>query len=481
MHGEPSIRDDSTLLARWAREGNEDAFAEIVRQYQRLVLGAALRRTGDAELAREVAQQVFATLAAKARTLLGRTNVAGWLYRTASHIGARAAQAERRRRGAHERLEKEPPTAAGDAQWPLVEDALARLGESERESLVLHFFQNLSYPEMARTLSIGETAARKRVSRALHSLETQLRRRGIGGSATALLTAAAAQQAALPAQAGLAAAALAAAPVAIPLSFTLATLMSQTTLKVACTAALIVTPLALEWKANADLRAEIAKIRSANPQLTAAVADADPLATAKADLAAKHTARLAAENRVAELLDLKNKVENEVVVSFGTVDAMAKKIASITLLSDSAHVAMNRTKNPTPGELSALRAQFQRAKDGEGEISGLWREIPRLERVPEKAARFYATLYGEMAGLDETGRAVVEKRALEWQRELQNDGLARPQRPNGKAKEWDDRREASARRFFASLTNELPAPKPPLFENAIGLRTDYDATFVPKQ
>ena len=43
MHGEPSIRDDSTLLARWAREGNEEAFAEIVRHYQRLVLGVALR------------------------------------------------------------------------------------------------------------------------------------------------------------------------------------------------------------------------------------------------------------------------------------------------------------------------------------------------------------------------------------------------------------------------------------------------------
>ena len=78
MHGEPSISDDSALLARWVREGNEDAFAEVVRQYQRLVLGAALRRTGDAELARDVAQQVFATLAAKARTLLSQTNTQAW-------------------------------------------------------------------------------------------------------------------------------------------------------------------------------------------------------------------------------------------------------------------------------------------------------------------------------------------------------------------------------------------------------------------
>jgi hypothetical protein len=51
-----ATRDDSKLLARWAREGSEDAFAEIVNHYQRLVLGAAHRRTGDPELARDVAQ-----------------------------------------------------------------------------------------------------------------------------------------------------------------------------------------------------------------------------------------------------------------------------------------------------------------------------------------------------------------------------------------------------------------------------------------
>ena len=116
MHGEPSIHDDSALLGRWALDGNQDAFTEIVQQYQGLVLGAALRRTGDAELAREVAQQVFATLAAKARTLLGRANVAGWLYQTASHIGARAAQAEMRRRGAHRnrRCSRTPSVSIGN-------------------------------------------------------------------------------------------------------------------------------------------------------------------------------------------------------------------------------------------------------------------------------------------------------------------------------------------------------------------------------
>ena len=234
MHGEPSIRDDSRLLARWAQEGSEDAFAELVRNYQRLVFGAAMRRTGDADLARDVAQQVFATLAVKARLLLGRTNVAGWLYQAASHIGARAAHEH----FANERVADED---VNDAQWPHVEDALERLGASERESLVLHYFQDLSYPEMADALQIEEAAARKRVSRALQSFEVQLRRRGVRNSAAAVLSAAVAQQAAIPAQAGLAAAVLS-ATATVPLSITIATLMSHTTVKLAvCAAALIAT------------------------------------------------------------------------------------------------------------------------------------------------------------------------------------------------------------------------------------------------
>ncbi len=456
MHGEPSIRDDSALLSQWAREGNEDAFAEIVRNYQRLVLGAALRRTGDAELARDVAQQVFATLAAKARTLLGRTNVAGWLYQAASHIGARAAQAEMRRRGAHERSGKEPPISPSEAHWPLVEDALARLGESERESLVLHFFQDLSYPEMAHALSIEEAAARKRVSRALQNLETQLRRRGIGTSATALLTAAVAQQASIPAQAGLAAATLATTSTAAVLT----TLMSQTTLKVVCAAALIATPLALEWTANATLRTEIAQIRSANPQLAALPAGASPGANPEALLAARRSARIAAENRVSELLALKEKVETEVVVSFGTVDAMAKKMARTLQIMESVTDAQGSKTELSPEQQAALRARAENAAEGMTDFFGIMPEIARLERAPEKAARFYATLYGEMTGLDEAARTLVENRTRDWLRGLQQEGLALPQRPKGKAPEWDTRRNAATKQLYKSLASQLPPGKP---------------------
>ena len=86
MHSEASTQSDSALLESWCERRSESAFAELVRKYERLVTGAAMRRAGDMEVARDVAQQVFAMLAAKARLLDGRTSIAGWLYYAATHM-----------------------------------------------------------------------------------------------------------------------------------------------------------------------------------------------------------------------------------------------------------------------------------------------------------------------------------------------------------------------------------------------------------
>jgi RNA polymerase sigma factor (sigma-70 family) len=461
MHGELAIRDDSTLLARWARDGSEDAFAEIVQTYERLVLGAALRRTGDAELARDVAQQVFATLAAKAHLLLGRTNLAGWLYQAASHIATRAAQSEMRRRIRHENLDENAACESADAQWPLVEEALAALRATEREALVLHYFQDLAYPEMAAALGIQEVAARKRVSRALQRLEVQIRRRGLRGSITALLAGAVAQQSCITAQAGLASAALAAsATTAAPAVLTFTTIMSHASIKIAASVtALALTPLVFQWQANASLRAEVAAAHK--PECVAA-ATTEPASLSQrqtalaAELAAKHAARIAAENRLGELATLKDKLANEVVVSFGTVESMARKLARIVATVDQ----LETEKTDQPPDAEALKEREKRARElseAVPEIMGLVREIPKLERDPAKAARFYATLFGEVAGIAPAARATMEQELTEWLASLQQDGLSLAQRPQGKAPEWDARRNAATKRLVAGLQAKLPA------------------------
>src|SRR5690606_24948793 len=71
---------DSDLLARYVAHDCQQSFRQLVDKYQQLVLGAAYRRTGDMQLAKEDAQRVFAILARKGRLLMGRSSIAGWLH-----------------------------------------------------------------------------------------------------------------------------------------------------------------------------------------------------------------------------------------------------------------------------------------------------------------------------------------------------------------------------------------------------------------
>ncbi len=106
---------DADLLTRYLRAGDEDAFAALLRTHERLVIGTATRVTGDAELAHDVAQQVFATLAQKAWLLTDRTSLAGWLHHVARHVALRAVRSEVARQRRHEQTAGEGALAGAAA------------------------------------------------------------------------------------------------------------------------------------------------------------------------------------------------------------------------------------------------------------------------------------------------------------------------------------------------------------------------------
>jgi RNA polymerase sigma factor (sigma-70 family) len=183
-------RDDHELLAEYARHQSEPAFAALVARYVNLVHSAALRFTGNPHHAEEITQAVFITLARKAGTLGRAVVVPGWLYQTARLTAANFVKGEIRRQRREQEVYmqstlKEPEAAPWEQVAPLLEEAMGCLGETDRNAVVLRYFENRTAEETGALLKLTTAAAHKRVERALDKLRKFFSRRkvsiGTGG------------------------------------------------------------------------------------------------------------------------------------------------------------------------------------------------------------------------------------------------------------------------------------------------------------
>lgn len=183
--------DDAELLREYAANDSEAAFRTLVERHVALVYYAALRRVGNASLAEDVSQVVFIILARKARRLSKKTVLCGWLYRTTRFVADRAVRTESRRR---QREQETVPMSASadDPVWlqlaPVLDEAIARLGQMDRTVVLLRFFENQSLRTVGRALGISEDTAQKRVSRAIIKLREQFLKLGVPVSATDTVT-----------------------------------------------------------------------------------------------------------------------------------------------------------------------------------------------------------------------------------------------------------------------------------------------------
>lgn len=272
-------------LAEYAETGSEAAFREVVERYVDLVYSAAIRLVnGDAHLAEDVTQGVFADLARMARKVSPNTMLGGWLHRHACFVARNAMRGERRRqrreRSAVEMNSIEDHSEANLALIaPVLDEAINELPAEDRAAVVLRFFEQKDFRSVGDELGSNEEAARKRVHRALDKLRALLSRRGVALSATAL-TATLATGAVTAAPAGMAAsistAALASAAAGGGMALTLLQIMSMSKLKIGIAAvviAAVAAPLGMQYRSNEKLRDENTALREQLAQMEALSAE----------------------------------------------------------------------------------------------------------------------------------------------------------------------------------------------------------------
>jgi len=282
---------DCELLRQYARTQSEAAFAELVQRHVNLVYSAALRQVnGDAHLAQDVAQTVFTDLARKASSLSRRATLTGWLYTSAHFAAAKIVRTENRRRDREEKFMREPtneyvpevgrvtPCAPDwETLRPVLDDAMHELKETDREAILLRYFENRQFAEVGVKLGLNENAARMRVERALEKLRGFLTQRGI--TTTAALAGVISANAVPVAPAGLAATLTTASLAGVGTgTFTFLKFMTLTKIKLGLSALAVAgatTALVVQHQAQDILRAEnqsltqqIAQLKTDNESLS---------------------------------------------------------------------------------------------------------------------------------------------------------------------------------------------------------------------
>jgi len=269
------MTDDGALLREYAQSGSETAFGEIVRRHLDLVYSATLRIVnGDKALAEDICQSVFIDLARKASTLSNRPALSGWLYTSACFAATKAVRSERRRQAREQEaleMQDDTTTANEEMDWgkmrPIFDSVMLELKDSDREVLLLRFFERRSLGEMGSRLGLSENAARMRVERALERLRERLVRRGVTSTAAALALVLA-HQAVVAAPCGLAAS-ITAGTLAVGGTggaFSVLNLIAMTKAKAVLIGTLAVvgagTPILVQYQTNHHLRAQLESLRS---------------------------------------------------------------------------------------------------------------------------------------------------------------------------------------------------------------------------
>ena len=225
--------NDHDLIRDFAATRSEQAFRRLVDRHCDLVYSVARRVTGDADLSRDVSQQVFCKLATKPSSIPADLPLVAWLHRTTRSLAVDLVRSEQARRNrethTHESMQSEPSPDWSRLE-PVIDALIDQLPEADRRAVILRYYEKRSHGAIGAALGLSEEAARKRLDRALEKLRELLAKRGIATTSAALATILPVH-AITPAPAGLASSlsstALSAAAIAATETTIIATIMSH--------------------------------------------------------------------------------------------------------------------------------------------------------------------------------------------------------------------------------------------------------------
>ena len=177
MSGQPL--DIELELIASAKQGDRQAFGELVRRHREGVINVVYRMCGDANLAEDAAQEAFIRAWQHLPGYRPRSPFRNWVYRIATNAALDVLRRERETVDIDEMplasSNKGPEaTAEGKERGERVRQAVLALPPASRAALVLREYEGLSYQEIADTLDIPIGTVMSRLSYARGKLRESL-------------------------------------------------------------------------------------------------------------------------------------------------------------------------------------------------------------------------------------------------------------------------------------------------------------------
>jgi len=179
-------QNDAQLIQR-ILQGDQDAFSDLVKKYQKGTHALAWRKTGDFHIAQEITQDAFLTAYKKLGTLRNHKAFAGWLYVIVARL---SSDWLRKNRLTMESLDadttntvdkvsysqyvaEEQATEADETRREVVKELLKKLPESERTVITLHYLGEMTIKAVSEFLGVSPNTVKSRLRRARNRLKKE--------------------------------------------------------------------------------------------------------------------------------------------------------------------------------------------------------------------------------------------------------------------------------------------------------------------
>ena len=190
----PHLLDPDVQLMLRVKQGDDDAFTQLVTAYQDRLIGIFSHVLEQREQAEDLAQDVFLRVYRARHGYEPTARFSTWLFRIANNLASNSQRSKVRRKEVtlsvrdsgplgprpEEKLVAEKSALMPTRQFDkrelrsIVRDALETLNERQKMALLLHKFESMSYADIGETMEISAAAVKSLLSRARENLRIKL-------------------------------------------------------------------------------------------------------------------------------------------------------------------------------------------------------------------------------------------------------------------------------------------------------------------